>query len=70
MDVQLTDTYFTLARIHVLPTLILLILAIVPFWPLFRKAGFAGALSLLMLVPGVNLLLLYFVAFSRPRTTS
>ena len=70
MDIQLTETYFTLARIHVLPTLVLLILAVIPFGPLFRKAGFSGALSLLMLIPGVNLILLYFVAFSPPRKAS
>lgn len=67
MDVHLTDTYFTVAHIHVLPLLILSIVAVVPFWPLFRKAGFPGPLSLLMLVPGINLILLYVVAFSRVR---
>ena len=68
MDVHLTDTYFTVDHIHVLPIAVLLIVAVIPFWPLFRKAGFAGPLSLLMLVPGVNLILLYVVAFSRMRT--
>lgn len=70
MDFQLTETYFTLDHIHVLPILVLLVVAVVPFWPLFRKAGFSGALSLLMFIPGFNILLLYVVAFSRPRTAS
>jgi hypothetical protein len=70
MDIQLTETYFTLDRIHPLGVLVLLVIAVVPFWPLFRKAGFSGPLSLLMLVPGVNLVVLYVVAFSRPRTAS
>ena len=68
MDVHLTETYFIVNHIHVLPMVALLIVAVVPFWPLFRKAGYAGPLSLLMLVPGVNLCVLYFVGFSRPRT--
>jgi hypothetical protein len=69
MDVFLTETYFTVARIGILPTVLLLIVAIIPFWPIFRKAGFPGALSLLMLIPGVNLVLLYVVAFSHPRVS-
>ncbi|MGA2326416.1 MAG: hypothetical protein ABSH05_09010 [Bryobacteraceae bacterium] len=38
---------------------------LVPFWKIFSKAGFHGALSLLMIVPGVNLVMLYVLAFSR-----
>jgi hypothetical protein len=67
MDVRLTQTYFTLDHIHILPAALVLIALIVPFWPLFRKAGFPGALSLLMPIPGVNLVLLYVVGFSRRR---
>jgi hypothetical protein len=37
---------------------------IVPYWKIFSKAGFSGWLSLLMLVPLVNLIVLYVVAFS------
>lgn len=37
---------------------------VIPFWKIFSKAGFAGALSLLMIVPLVNLIVLYVVAFS------
>jgi hypothetical protein len=70
MDLHLTETYFTVNHIHILPVVVFLIAAVVPFWPIFRKAGFSGPLSLLMLVPGVNLILLYVVAFSRPRMSS
>jgi hypothetical protein len=35
-----------------------------PFWVIFKKAGFQPILSVLMMVPLVNLALLYFVAFS------
>lgn len=64
MDFYLTQTYFTVSHIHLLPMLAFLVVAVVPFWPLFRKVGFPGPISLLMLIPGINLVLLYVVAFS------
>ena len=45
-------------------------LIIVPFWFIFKKAGYSQWLGVLMVVPIVNLVLLYFLAFSnwpRPR---
>jgi hypothetical protein len=36
-----------------------------PFWVIFKKAGFEPILSVLMLVPVVNLVVLYVVAFSQ-----
>lgn len=39
-------------------------LIIVPFWFIFRKAGYSQWLSLLMVVPIVNVVMLYFLAFS------
>ncbi len=44
--------------------LVVLPIVVIPYWKIFSKAGFAGALSLLMLVPLVNLIVLYVVAFS------
>ena len=38
---------------------------VVPFWKIFSKAGFPGALSLLMLIPVVQIVVLFIVAFSR-----
>lgn len=38
---------------------------IVPFWQIFKKAGMTPALSLLMILPFVNLVMLYVLAFSR-----
>jgi hypothetical protein len=43
---------------------ITVILLLPPFWVIFKKAGFQPILSVLMMVPLVNLILLYFVAFS------
>ncbi len=43
---------------------ILVIVGIVPYWKIFGKAGFSPWLSLCMLVPLLNLVVLYVVAFS------
>ena len=39
-------------------------LYIIPYWMIFKKAGFAPALSLLMVIPGVKLIVAYVIAFS------
>jgi len=44
--------------------LVLGLVLIIPFLQLFSKAGFSGWWSLLMIVPIVNLLTLYVLAFS------
>lgn len=36
-----------------------------PFWFIFSKAGYSKWLSLLMVVPLVNVILLYFLAFAK-----
>ena len=40
-------------------------LIIVPFWQIFKKSGMGGPLSLLMVLPLVNVVMLYILAFSR-----
>lgn len=40
------------------------ILLVLPFWFIFSKAGFHGAMSLLILVPVLNIALLFFLAFA------
>lgn len=40
-------------------------LIIVPFWQIFKKSGMGGPLSLLMVLPLVNIVMLYILAFSR-----
>jgi hypothetical protein len=37
---------------------------IVPFWMIFRKAGYPGVVSFVMAVPFLNILGLFFLAFS------
>jgi uncharacterized membrane protein YhaH (DUF805 family) len=38
---------------------------LIPYWRIFSRAGFSGWLALLMIVPLINLIVLYVVAFSR-----
>lgn len=45
--------------------LVMAAVMILPFWFIFSKAGYSKWLSLLMVVPPVNLILLYFLAFSQ-----
>ncbi len=44
--------------------LIMAVLLIPPFWFIFSKAGFSKWLSLLIVVPMVNIVILFFLAFS------
>ena len=48
------------------PFWMLLISAIVvlPFWQICTKAGYSGWLSLLVLIPMVNVVFVYFLGFS------
>ena len=52
--------------------LIFALIVVLPFWQIFAKAGFSSWWSLLMLVPGVNVVALYVLAFAdwppQPRT--
>jgi len=45
-------------------TLIFTVLTILIFWKIFSKAGYSGWLSLTMLIPIVNLVVLLYVAFA------
>ena len=40
------------------------VLIIVPFWLIFSKAGHSKWLSLLMIIPLVNIIAIYYLAFS------
>jgi hypothetical protein len=41
------------------------ILLLIPYWFIFKKAGFSPFLAILILIPVVNLIMLYFLAFAR-----
>lgn len=40
------------------------VLVIIPFWRIFTKIGFSGWLSLTLLIPLVNVIVLYYLAFA------
>jgi hypothetical protein len=50
---------------NILQYLAICVLVIIPFWKIFKKAGFSPYLSLLTVVPIVNLVTVYYVAFSK-----
>jgi hypothetical protein len=54
--------------VGLLAALLLAAIVVAPFWVIFKKAGFQPFLSVLTLIPPVNLALLYFVAFSEWKT--
>lgn len=43
---------------------IVLFFAVIPFWMICSKAGFPGWISLAVLVPVLNIVLLFFLAFA------
>lgn len=51
--------------IGLLAALLSAAIVIVPFWVILKRAGAHPALSILMLVPLLNLVTLYWVAFSK-----
>lgn len=50
----------------VMPFVILigLIVVVVPYWFIWKKAGFSPWFSLIMFIPFINLIMLYVLAFS------
>ncbi|TIT02882.1 MAG: hypothetical protein E5W87_07945 [Mesorhizobium sp.] len=50
---------------HWLILMIIFASLIVPYWRIFPRAGWPSALSILMVVPLLNLVLLWVVAFKK-----
>jgi hypothetical protein len=48
--------------VHIVILLILLV--VIPLWKICTKAGYPGILSLVTLIPVLNFIMLYFLAFS------
>jgi len=49
---------------HPIVFLLFAVVAIVPFWKIYSRAGFPGWIAIGMLVPLLNLVLLFYVAFA------
>jgi hypothetical protein len=41
------------------------LVVLIPYWQIFKKAGFSPWLSLLIVIPFANLCALYYLAFAR-----
>jgi branched-subunit amino acid transport protein AzlD len=55
------------APTHIIILIIILIITlsvVLPFMKIFKKAGFPSALGVLMIVPLVHFIMLFFLAFS------
>jgi len=44
---------------------VILLFTVVPFWKISQKAGYPGALGILSLIPLVNVIFFYFLAFAQ-----
>ncbi len=64
MQDTMTDMPMYMGSFGLIMWLIIVVLFILPFWFIFSKAGYSKWLSLLMVVPIVNMVMLYFLAFS------
>jgi len=56
---------FAFIFVGMLVSIAVSILTVLPFWKICSRAGFPGALSLLMLVPMANMILPFYIAFAR-----
>ncbi len=62
---QITGTLplATVALISGISGLVILVLSIIISWRIFSKAGYSGALGLLMFIPVANIVALFMLAF-------
>lgn len=51
--------------VGLIAALLISVIVVVPFWVILKRLGTHPALSILMLVPLANLVMLYLVAFSK-----
>jgi heme/copper-type cytochrome/quinol oxidase subunit 2 len=59
----LSASFATLSAIIWIVVLLSIVLSVVIYWRIFSKAGYNGALSLLMFVPIANIIMLCVLAF-------
>ncbi|MFO7527506.1 MAG: hypothetical protein R6W86_01690 [Marinobacter sp.] len=59
-----TMFYNTMWAGHWLWMLVIAIVVVIPAWRICQRTGYPGWMGLLILIPVINLFLLYFLAFS------
>jgi hypothetical protein len=64
METAMTETH-SYSAVGIIPILIILALAVIPYWKNWQRTGHSGAWSLLMLVPLANLVSLWVLAFKK-----
>jgi hypothetical protein len=65
METTTTVQSYGYQSVGIIPLLIILALAVIPFWKIWARTGHSGAWSLLMLVPLANLISLWVLAFKK-----
>jgi phosphoglycerol transferase MdoB-like AlkP superfamily enzyme len=63
METTTVETTSYYGHIGIVPILVILALAVIPYWKIWSRTGHSGAWSLLMLVPIANLISLWVLAF-------
>lgn len=61
----MTETQVFGEVIPVLLTVFLLVGFLIPMWVIFKRLGCNPGLALLLFVPGINFVVLYYVAYSK-----
>ena len=59
-SIGLTEVFLILT----VAVLFSVVFLLIPYWRIFGKAGFSPALSLIMLVPVANIVMIYYLAFA------
>lgn len=54
----------TNALLGFIPIVVISIVFVIPYWQIFRKAGYSPWLALLLFIPLVNIILIWWFAFS------
>ncbi len=49
--------------------LVFIVMAVIPYWMIWKKAGFSPWFGLLMIIPMVSMIMLYVLAFSEWKVT-
>jgi len=67
MDPHTMHMFAAMMAIFPIFFLVLIVVLMIPYWFIWKKAGFSPWLSLLMLLPVLNIIMLYVLAFSEWR---